>query len=172
MMHRDAAQFAAVLDHLGREVLIQLQKVPRDALAYPLPFFEESLALLAMRFVQTGEFWVQEIVGGQHRPAEASFPVSSLELWSDLTGRYEHWLQTMHDILDDLPDWAMKLSIVLPANVRAELGHGTTTVRDCLLHVVTLHAYALGRIQTICQLLADGERAVEMVIQGHEMLSW
>jgi hypothetical protein len=170
-MYHEPAQFAAVLDQLGHEVMTRLELVPREALSVPLPFFSESLALLSMRFIKTGEFWVRDIVGGQRGREEASAPLSSEELWPDLIGRYECWLQTMHDILDDLPDEAMELPIVLPSDVREELGSETTKLGNCLLHVVVLQAIALGRIQSICQLLMDGEQTVEMVIQEHEMLS-
>ncbi len=170
-MERESAQFTAIFDQLGHEVLTRLEMVPLDALSFPLPFFGESLALLALHFIEAGEFWVRDVVGGQHWREEDPVPLSSQECWPELTTRFIRWLQTMHVIMDELPDGAMELSIVLPTNVREEMGSEMTNLRHCLLHLVVLQATTLGRIQTICQMMADGERIFDMVIQEQELLS-
>jgi hypothetical protein len=168
-MRGEAACFASTLERTGRLVLHQLKNMPKAALNWIVPFPEcHSLFDFATRLIETNEFWVQSVVGGQ--PVERDDLL--VELYRDgelayLIARYERWLLNLHDHLDDFPDTLMTMHVVLPTFYSQELGDGPITVRDCLLYAVEQSALQSGRIQLMCQLYADFERLREELSNVH-----
>jgi uncharacterized damage-inducible protein DinB len=153
-MPDEAAQFAVVLDRIGRDVLIQLSGVSPEDLNRPLDIPEtNSLFALATHLVGSGEFWVLAIVGGQsiQRDREAEFRATGT--LNELVNRYESWLAAIHELLDNLPDAEMKRVIEAPAARRPFFKDEVITVRDCLLHTVEHCALHQGHIQITRQLL-------------------
>ncbi len=168
-MKSEATSFAATLERTGRLVLHQLENMPEMAMNWILPIPEcHSLFDFATRFIETNEFWVQTVVAGQ--PLEQD-PLL-VELYRNgelayLIARYKRWLSSLHEQLDNLPDSAMNMFIVLPKFYSHALGEGPVTVRDCLLYVVEHSALQSGRIQVMCQLYADFERLQEDLSRQH-----
>ena len=168
-MRSEAACFAAALERTGRLVLHQLEHLPQSALNWVAPVPEcHSLFDFATRLVEMNEFWVQTVVGGQPRERDSAL----ITLYKDgelayLLARYERWLLSLHEQLDDLPDTLMNRCVVLPNVFHHAFGEGPVTVRDCLLHAVEHSALQAGRIQLMCQLYADFERLQEEFEQAH-----
>ncbi len=168
-MRGEAACFAATLERTGRLVLHQFKNMPEAAFNWIVPFPEcHSLFDFATRLIETNEFWVQTIVGGQ--PLEHDTLL--VELYKDgelayLLARYERWLLSLHEHLDDFPDILMNRCVALPEFSSYALGDGPVTVRDCLLYAVEQSALHAGRIQLMCQLYADFERLQEEFSQAH-----
>ena len=168
-MTSEAACFAATLERTGRLVLHELKNIPEAALNWMMPLPEcHSLLDFATRLLETNEFWVQTVVGGQKSEHDALL----VELYRNgelayLIARYEHWLQTLHEQLDDFPDDLMNMYVVLPAFHSRAIGEGAVTVRDCLLYAVEQSALQSGRIQLLCQLYADLQRLQEDIFREH-----
>ncbi len=154
-MPNEAAQFADVLDSIGRDVLIQLSGVSPEDLNRPLDIPEtNSLFALATHLVGSGEFWVLAMVGGQNIPRDREAEFRATGTLNELVNRYESWLVAVHELLDNLPDADMKRAIEAPAARRPYFKDKVITVRDCLLHAVEHCALHQGHIQITRQLLA------------------
>ncbi len=168
-MRGEAACFATTLERTGRLVLHQLEHIPDSALNWMMPIPEcHSLFDFATRLIETNEFWVQSVVGGQQLEHDSLL----VKLYKDgelayLLARYERWLQSLHEQLDDFPDDLMNMYVVLPQYYSHALGESPVTVRDCLLYAVEQSALNAGRIQLMCQLYADFERQQEELSQAH-----
>ncbi len=168
-MRGEAACFAATLERTGLLVLHQLEHLPPSALNWIAPIPEcHSLFDFATRLVEMNEFWVQTVVGGQPRERDSVLVTlyKNGEL-AYLVARYERWLLSLHEHLDDFPDTLMNKCVVLPNVAHHAVGVGPITVRDCLLYVVEQSALQAGRIQLMCQLYADFERLQAELSQAH-----
>ena len=170
-MRSEAACVASTLERTGRLVLNELKNMPEYAMNWMLPIPEcHSLFDLATRLVETGEFWVQTIVGEQSLEHDSLL----VEMYRDgerayLIARYERWVLSLHKQLDDLPNDLMNMSVVLPEFYSQALGTGPITVRDCLLYAIEQTALHSGRIQTMCQIYNDLERLQEEFSQSQEV---
>lgn len=168
-MRGEAACFASTLERTGQLVLHQLKHIPESALNWSASIPEcHSLFDFATRLIETNEFWVQTVVGGQ--PPEQDSLLAELYRNGELAyilARYERWLLNLHEQLDNFPDDLMDMFVVLPKFYSSALGESPVTVRDCLLYAVEQGALHAGRIQLMCQLYADFERTQEELSQAY-----
>jgi hypothetical protein len=155
----EGAQFAVVLERIGREVIAQLHDVPDETLNRPVPLPDaNTLYALGTHLSGSTEFWVLQMAGGRdvgrHRLAE----FRATGHGPDLILRIEAWIAAVHAVLDALPDDAMDATPPdPPEEYRTTGGLGRhLTVRDCLLHAVEHASLHLGHIQITRQLLVDG----------------
>jgi hypothetical protein len=163
---KEAAQFATAFDRIGREVLAELEGIPGNILYWPMPVPQGcSLFTLATQLVEESTFWVMVIVGGQNISDREQLEKPSIGKFSDLIVCYNQWMTVIHEVLDELPDEIMSVFVVLPPSYRNIFDGGITTVRDCLLHTLGQSALQLGRIKFMCQMLTDGERIFQEVIE-------
>ncbi len=168
-MKGEAPSFANTLERTGLLVLHQLKHIPETAMNWIVPIPEcHSLFDFATRLIETNEFWVQTVVGGQ--PLEHDNLLVELYKHGELAyliARYERWLLSLHEQLDDFPDNLMDMFVVLPKFYSHAFGDKPVTVRDCLLYAVEQSALQSGRLQLMCQLYADFERLQEEFSQSY-----
>lgn len=168
-MRGEAACIAATLERTGHLVLHQLKNIPEAALNWIVPIPAcHSLLEFAIQLLETNELWVQTIVGGQQLEHDTLL----VELYKHgelayLIARYERWLVSLHEQLDDFPDDLMNMHVILPDSFHHTLGEGPITMRDCLLYAVEQSALQSGRIQLLCQLYTDLERLQEDMFREH-----
>jgi hypothetical protein len=166
---KEARQFAAAFDRIGRRMLAELEEIPSTILHWPLPVPQgRSLFALATQLVEESEFWLLEVVGGRPLPVDEQSERRAGGKFSDLVVRYNQWLMAVHTVLDELPDEMMNVFVVLPAAYRETFDGGPTTVRDCLLHVLGQSSLQVGHIQFMCRLFTDGERVLEEVVEERD----
>lgn len=155
-MAGEGAQFAVVLERIGREVIAALNGVPDALLNQPLPFADaNTLFALGTHLVGAGEFWVLALVGGRAIERNRLAEFHATGHGPDLIARYERWLVALHEVLDNLPDTAMSRPASPPAEYRNTGGMADQQlyVRDCLLHAVEHSALHLGHVQITRQLI-------------------
>jgi len=156
-MTGEGAQFAAVLERIGRTVIAQLDGLSDADLNRSLPLADtNTLFALGTHLVGAGEFWVLTLVGGHPSDRNRLAEFHATGHSADLVTRYERWLVAVHEVLDDLPDAAMLRPANPPLEYRNMPGmaqSGALTVRDCLLHAVEHSALHQGHIEITRQIV-------------------
>ncbi len=156
-MMGEGAQFAAVLERIGRAVIAQLDTLSDADLNRPLPLADtNTLFALGTHLVGAGEFWVLTLAGGRPSDRNRLAEFHATGHGADLLARYERWLTAVHEVLDDLPDAAMARPANPPLEYRNMPGmaqDGPFTVRECLLHAVEHSALHQGHIEITRQIV-------------------
>jgi uncharacterized damage-inducible protein DinB len=150
----EGAQFARVLERIGRDVLARLSDLSDELLNQPVPLpAANSLFALATHLAGAGEFWAVAVPGRRPiaRDREAEFRATGTH--AELVERYDRWLAAVHEVLDAMPDTMLEQQVDLPAGYRRWVGDEPVTVRDCLLHAVEHSALHLGHIEITRQVL-------------------
>ncbi|HZR44646.1 MAG TPA: hypothetical protein VFB12_31330 [Ktedonobacteraceae bacterium] len=177
-MGNETASYAVVLERIGKKVLQALQDLPERALDWvpPLPVCH-SLLDCATELITAGEFWINTVIAGQNTQSierdELLVVLYTYGEHSYLIARYERWLHTLHEILDELSDTCMDMVIILPPYHRAFVNKGPATVRDCLLHLIECSAYKQGKILLLCQFYKEAEQlSTQNIDQPEESTSY
>ena len=155
-MAGEGAQFAVVLERIGREVIAALDGVPDALLNQPLPFADaNTLFALGTHLVGAAEFWVLALAGERTVERDRMAEFHATGHGPDLLARYERWLIAVHEVLDDLPDAAMARPAHPPKEYQNTGGMAgqQLQVRDCLLHAVEHSALHLGQMQITRQVI-------------------
>ncbi len=168
-MGNRAAAYALILERIGRKVLKALQGLPENAFHWvpPLPVCHLLLDD-ATELITAAEFWINTVIG-RHRAEHIVREDLLVVLYthgerSYLIARYERWLHTLHEILDEVPDAQMETVIVLPPFHRAALSEGPMTIGDGLLHLIQHSACQQGKIQLLCQIYTE---AMDLAGEDH-----
>jgi hypothetical protein len=169
-MSIQAAQFAATFERLGRRMLAQLESFPEELWdRAPLIHHRDSLLTLATRLLDESDHWVLVVVGGQEMGGERSLEAASPDVRATLLQRYERWVTEMHRVLGQLPDAIMNLFVAVPPAYRETFGAESITVRACLLYALEQSGLLVGRIESLGQVLAEGQSLCYEVIAAREI---
>ncbi len=156
-MTGEGAQFAAVLERIGRAVIAQLDGLSDADLNRPLPLADtNTLFALGTHLVGAAEFWVLDACGRASERTEPSGGVPRDRAWRRSHRAVRAVADRVHEVLDDLPDTAMSRPANPPREYRNMPGmaqEGTLTVRDCLLHAVEHSALHQGHIEITRQIV-------------------
>jgi uncharacterized damage-inducible protein DinB len=146
--------FAHMLEGISRDVLHHLQDLPDEILNRPLELPEtNTLFALATHLVGAAEYWVLALVGGRPLARDRAAEFHAQGHFSQLVERYERWLQSMHEVLDNLSGEQLDQPIRATATYRYAPADRPLSARDALLHAVEHSALHLGHIQLTRQVL-------------------
>lgn len=152
-MSGTASQIADMLERLARDAMAQLEGITRDDLNRPLTLPESNtLFALATHLVGSGEYWTLVRVGKRDIPRDRSAEFYATGRVKDLLGRYERWIQAVHELLDAFPDERLDEPIG-PMESHSAIKSTTCNAREALLHAVEHSALHLGHIQLTRQFL-------------------
>ncbi|GCE30994.1 hypothetical protein KDA_64780 [Dictyobacter alpinus] len=162
----EAAQFAKILEKIGRRILICCENLPDDLLQWSPPFSEGSSPMaLAIELTKDIEQWVLIPIGGKKTVTLPPADPRPIHSFIALSACYGQCIKDMHTILDPLPDSFMNLFIEPKAVPEKARGKHRPTVRTCLLTAVEHAAYYQGKIELSCK--AVSWSAMPMTQKSH-----
>lgn len=161
-MQQEAHAIADELEELGHQILALCEEFPEDILHWPPPFPEgRSLFSLALQAITFVEEWILVPMTGAPFSEMLCSKRSSIETFNHLRAAYKQWIQEVHKLLDTFPSSLLDCYVThhpLADLTKSDGKSNTPCICSCLFHALVEIGTIVGKMQTIRQLLIDGER--------------